>query len=107
PDGLATPVGEHGAKVSGGQRQRLAVARALLADFPALVLDEPTEHLDPAGAAALESDLLDLTAGRCTLVITHRYDVLERCDKVVVLERGRVADRRRPGAESNPGTARA
>ena len=72
PDGLDTLVGEHGARLSGGQRQRLALARALLADFPVLVLDEPAEHLDLATADALTADLLAATAGRTTLLITHR-----------------------------------
>ena len=59
PDGLDTRVGAHGAEISGGQRQRLALARALLADFPVLVVDEPGEHLDIAAADALVADLLD------------------------------------------------
>jgi ATP-binding cassette subfamily C protein CydC len=76
PDGLATPVGEHGVALSGGQRRRLALARALLAGFPVLVLDEPTEHLDEPAAAALTRDLLAATHGRTVLLITHRTDVL-------------------------------
>ena len=62
PQGLATEVGERGARMSGGQRQRLALARALLADFPILILDEPGEHLDTATADALVADLLDVHA---------------------------------------------
>ncbi len=58
PSGLGTEVGRHGSRLSGGQRQRVAVARALLADFPVLVLDEPAEHLEPAAADALTSDIL-------------------------------------------------
>jgi thiol reductant ABC exporter CydC subunit len=85
PDGLATPVGEHGLALSGGQRRRLALARILLADFPILVLDEPTEHLDDATAAALTRDLLTSTPGRTILVITHRTDGLDGFDEVVEL----------------------
>ncbi|MEV6522032.1 thiol reductant ABC exporter subunit CydD [Longispora sp. NPDC051575] len=72
PEGLHTHVGEHGTHLSGGQRQRLTLARALLADFPVLVFDEPTEHLDPATAAALQHDLLAATTGRTVLLITHQ-----------------------------------
>ncbi|MFJ5230151.1 thiol reductant ABC exporter subunit CydD [Kitasatospora sp. NPDC088391] len=97
PDGLDTPVGEHGARLSGGQRQRLALARALLADFPVLVLDEPAEHLDTATADALTADLLAATAGRTTLLITHRLAGLDddSVDEVLVLDGGRVVERGR------------
>jgi ABC-type multidrug transport system fused ATPase/permease subunit len=93
PDGLATAVGPAGARLSGGQRQRVAVARALLADFPILVLDEPTAHLEPAAADTLTADLLQLTHGRSTLLITHRLAGLEQVDEVVVLAEGRVVER--------------
>lgn len=90
PAGLDTLVGEHGARLSGGQRQRLALARALLADFPVLVLDEPAEHLDLPTADALTADLLAVTEGRTTLLITHRLQGLEAVDEVIVLDEGRV-----------------
>ncbi len=93
PEGLDTLVGEHGARMSGGQRQRLALARALLADFPVLVLDEPAEHLDLATADALTADLLAATEGRTTLLITHRLAGLEDVDEVIVLDEGRVVQR--------------
>ena len=93
PAGLATEVGAEGARLSGGQRQRVAVARALLADFPILVLDEPAEHLDPAAADALTADLLDLTADRSTLFISHRLIGLERVDEIVVLDAGQIVER--------------
>ncbi len=72
PDGLDTAVGEHGGPVSGGERQRLGIARALLADRPVLVLDEPTAHLDPATSDALAGELLAVTEGRTALIVTHR-----------------------------------
>jgi thiol reductant ABC exporter CydC subunit len=92
PRGLATEVGEHGARLSGGQRQRLVVARALLADFPVLVLDEPTEHLDPGAAAALTANLLAAASGRTTLLITHRLSGLQAVDRILLLEAGRVVE---------------
>jgi thiol reductant ABC exporter CydC subunit len=93
PAGLGTRVGAQGEQISGGQRQRLALARALLADFPVLVVDEPGEHLDSEMADALLADLLDTTAERAVLVITHRLAGLEAVDEVVVLEGGRAFER--------------
>ncbi len=93
PDGLATRVGPAGRRLSGGQRQRVAVARALLADFSILILDEPVEHLDPAAADALTADLLALTEGRSTLLITHRLAGLDQVDEILVLHEGRVVER--------------
>ncbi len=90
---LATEVGERGARMSGGQRQRLALARALLADFPILILDEPGEHLDTATADALVADLLDVTRARTTLLITHRLVGLEQVDEILVIEQGRIVER--------------
>jgi thiol reductant ABC exporter CydC subunit len=93
PLGLETLVGEHGARLSGGQRQRLALARVLLADFPVVVLDEPGEHLDTPTADALMTDLLTATAGRTTVVISHRVSGLAVVDEVVVLAEGGVVER--------------
>jgi thiol reductant ABC exporter CydC subunit len=93
PQGLDTRVGARGAAMSGGERQRLALARALLADPDLLILDEPTAHLDPEAAAALTADLLAVTAGRSTLLITHDLAGLEQVDEIIVLDRGRVVQR--------------
>jgi thiol reductant ABC exporter CydC subunit len=93
PAGLTTEVGERGVRMSGGQRQRLALARALLADFPILMLDEPGEHLDPQTADAILTDLLALTHERATLLVTHRLARLEEMDEVLVLDEGRVIER--------------
>lgn len=88
PAGLDTPVGVLGDAVSGGERQRIALARTLLADTPVVVLDEPTAHLDPATADAVTADIVAATAGRTVLWITHREDVLGLCDRVVRLDAG-------------------
>jgi len=93
PAGLQTEVGERGARMSGGQRQRLAIARALLADFGVLILDEPGEHLDTQTADAIVADLLTITEGRTTLLITHRLTGLEDVDEVLMLDHGRVHER--------------
>jgi ATP-binding cassette subfamily C protein CydCD len=93
PLGLATEVGERGARMSGGQRQRLALARALLADFPILILDEPGEHLDTATADALVADALHSARERTTLLISHRLTGLEQVDEVLVMERGEIVER--------------
>jgi ABC-type multidrug transport system fused ATPase/permease subunit len=90
PAGLDTLVGEEGARMSGGQRQRLVLARALLADAPVLLLDEPTAHLDPGTAERLMDDVLDATEGRTVLLITHRTEGLDRMDEVVRLDAGRI-----------------
>ncbi|WP_116951304.1 thiol reductant ABC exporter subunit CydC [Jiangella endophytica] len=93
PAGLDTMVGESGGQVSGGQRQRLALTRALLADPPVVLLDEPTEGLDPRTADDLMTDLLASTRGRTTVVVTHRLAGLDAVDEIVVMDAGRVVQR--------------
>ena len=83
-------LGAGGTTVSGGQRRRFATARALLADPALLILDEPTEGLDRAGAEALMADLLGAAAGRTVLVLTHRPEGLDRVDRTLVLDGGRI-----------------
>lgn len=91
--GWDTVLGEDGRTVSGGQLQRLALARALLFDPPVLLLDEPAEALDEETADLLMADLLDATRGRTTLLVTHRLRGLEQVDEIVVLDGGRVIQR--------------
>jgi len=93
PDGMDTQVGARGAAMSGGQRQRLALARALLADPALLILDEPTAHLDEQNRRSLMADLLTATQGRGLLLITHQLADLEQLDEIVVLVDGKVAER--------------
>jgi thiol reductant ABC exporter CydC subunit len=85
PAGLATPLGERGATMSGGQRRRLALARALLRDPPILVLDEPTEHLDEPTAQEITDDLLAMNRERTVVLITHRPYGLDQVDEIIEL----------------------
>jgi ATP-binding cassette, subfamily B, bacterial IrtA/YbtP len=91
PDGYDTIVGE-GAPLSGGERQRLSIARAVLMDTPLLVLDEATAFADPDSEAAIQRALAALTRGRTLLVIAHRLHTVARADRILVLERGRIAE---------------
>jgi thiol reductant ABC exporter CydD subunit len=92
PDGAATQVGERGARLSGGQARRLALARAFLADAPVLVLDEPAEDLDPRLRAGLDQTLSTLLAGRSALIVAHRVPTVVGADRIVVLDEGEVVD---------------
>jgi ATP-binding cassette, subfamily C, bacterial CydCD len=96
PAGMATRVGAHGSAVSGGQAQRIALARVLLADRPIVVLDEPGEHLDPDMADQVTAVALSSTAGRSVVLITHRMAHTGDCDEVVVLSQGHVVQRGTP-----------
>jgi ATP-binding cassette, subfamily B, bacterial len=88
PDGFATPIGPGGSRLSGGERRRLAIARAFVRDTPVLVLDEPTTGLDEAARDALLAPLRELTRGRTTIVISHDPAVVGWADRVVELHDG-------------------
>jgi subfamily B ATP-binding cassette protein MsbA len=92
PQGMDTPAGENGVKLSGGQRQRIAIARALLRNAPVLVLDEATSALDTESERHVQAALEALMRGRTTLVIAHRLSTVERADRIVVLDQGRIAE---------------
>lgn len=90
PQGYATRIGERGSRLSAGQAQRLALARAFLLDAPLVILDEPTAHLDAAAEAEVQAASERLMQGRSALIIAHRLHTVRRADRVIVLEHGRV-----------------
>ncbi|BAM00161.1 ABC transporter ATP-binding protein [Caldilinea aerophila] len=92
PEGWRTVVGTGGARLSGGEAQRLALARAFLKDAPVLVMDEPTAHLDPQTEALLEEGTRRLLEGRTALVIAHRLYTVRTADRIVVLDEGQVVE---------------
>ena len=92
PQGLDTLVGDRGVLLSGGERQRIAVARALLRNAPLLILDEATSALDSESERHIQAALETLMAHRTTLVIAHRLSTVERADRIVVLDRGRIVE---------------
>ena len=92
PEGYATSVGERGVKLSGGQAQRLAIARAFLKDPPILILDEATSDLDAESEFLVQQALSELMRGRTVLVIAHRLATVKHADRVVVVHAGRIAE---------------
>jgi len=92
PQGLQTMIGENGVRLSGGQRQRLAIARALLKNAPVLILDEATSALDTESERVVQAALDALMQGRTTLIIAHRLSTIEKADRIVVLQRGSIAE---------------
>jgi subfamily B ATP-binding cassette protein MsbA len=92
PNGVDTMIGENGMRLSGGQRQRVAIARAIYKDAPILILDEATSALDNESERAVQAALDALMAGRTTLVIAHRLSTVERADRIVVMEKGRIIE---------------
>lgn len=100
PAGYASRVGEDGVRVSGGERQRLLLARALLKDAPILVLDEATAHLDPPTERAVLERIRQVRHGRTTIVISHHADVMDGVDLVLRLDRGRCRVEQRGGGVS-------
>ena len=93
PDGLNTIVGDRGSNLSQGQRQRVAIARALLKDAPILILDEATSALDAESESHLQAALNEVMHRRTTLVIAHQLSTVDKADKIIVLEHGRIVER--------------
>jgi ATP-binding cassette subfamily B protein len=92
PDGYASMIGERGVTLSGGQRQRLAIARAILRGAPLLLLDEATSALDAESEQLVQTALAHLMEGRTTLVIAHRLATVLSCDRILVMDRGRIVE---------------
>ena len=92
PDGYDAIVGDRGARLCGGQRQRLAIARALLKNAPILILDEATSHLDTESEMLVQKALANLMEHRTVIVIAHRLSTIRRADKIVVLAKGRIRE---------------
>jgi len=97
PDGYETLVGERGAAVSAGERQRIAIARAFLADPAVLVLDEATASLDPVSERHVIEGYEAIMRGRTTLLISHRYEMARRADRVIVIDSARIVEEGPPG----------
>ena len=92
PDAYNTVVGEHGYSLSGGERQRIAIARAVLRDPKILILDEATASLDTETESKIQEALQRLTEGRTTIAIAHRLSTLRNADRLIVLEKGELAE---------------
>lgn len=92
PHGIKTRVGERGTKLSGGEKQRIAIARAILADAPILILDEATSSLDSVTEGAIQDALKNLMANKTTIVIAHRLSTLAHMDRILVFDKGKIVE---------------
>ncbi len=93
PQGYDTVLGEAGSRLSSGERQRLAIARALLKDAPVVILDEATAYSDPENEVALQDAIDRLATGRTVIIIAHRLSTVAGADQLIVIEQGRIVER--------------
>lgn len=93
PDGFDTVVGEGGGTLSGGEKQRVSIARAILKDAPIIILDEATASVDPENEHLIQQAISELTRGKTIITIAHRLATIEQADQILVVEDGKIAER--------------
>ena len=91
PNGYETVIGEAGASLSGGEKQRISIARAMMKDAPIIILDEATANIDPENEAELMTAVDELTQDKTIIMIAHRLKTVENADQIVVLDKGQIA----------------
>ena len=104
PQGYATPAGEAGKRLSGGEKQRIAIARMLLKNAPIVILDEATAFADPENEDTIQQSIAALTKGKTLLVIAHRLATIEQADQILVVDDGRIVEKA-PTPSSSPSPA--
>ena len=92
PDGYDTVIGEGGGTLSGGEKQRISIARAMLKDAPIIILDEATASIDPENEHLIQSAISELTKGKTIITIAHRLATIRNADQILVVEDGRIAE---------------
>ena len=90
PDGYQTHIGENGATLSGGEKQRISIARAILKDAPVVILDEATASVDPENEYELQKAIEELTKNKTLIMIAHRLNTVRKADQIIVLDEGRI-----------------
>ena len=103
PNGYDTVIGESGATISGGERQRISIARAMLKDAPIVILDEATANVDPENEVELQEAIKALTAGKTLVMIAHRMKTVQEADQILVLDQGRIVQRGRHAGTDETG----